>query len=421
MSAEEAQVDLLPRRMAAPVVITSVSQAFSAASNFAIVVALTRASGSAEVGRYILAFTVYTAALTMQRAMLTDALIARRPGSTAPVREEDNRTLTVAAAVSLTEAVVILMIGWGTGFKQLSLLSLFLVFLLMQDACRYVLFRNLRHGGAAILDGIWFVVSCTAFVILRRHPGHVVAVTVWGTGGSLACFVGLAFVRFRPAPLVDSLRWWREHLWPSTRWLALESVFFQSDQQVQAFGLTALAGPTLFGRYQQAGSLVNPAVFLTTGIALVAVTHFSRNERGQYGNALVVSAVCFGCVAAVTGVLLSISHFVIHLLYGNKTTISNAIILATGAIYACVVAATGVHGWLRSQRSERILPMARGIGLVVFAPIALVVADHHFVAGLWVLAAEAFVYMVIISVYGYRFSRTHEPIVTIHAGAGAGA
>ena len=52
-----------------------------------------------EVGRTSWPSPCTAAALSIQRAMITDSLIARLPGSTGHPDDEDNRALTVAAAV----------------------------------------------------------------------------------------------------------------------------------------------------------------------------------------------------------------------------------------------------------------------------------------------------------------------------------
>ena len=98
-----------------------------------------------------------------------------------------------------------------------------------------MLFRNLRHAFAAMLDGIWFLVSCTAFVILRTRGSRRGGVGV-GDRGPLGrlCRVLLRRLSGRALDISSMVA---HHLWPSTRWLTLEGAFFQADQQVQAFGL----------------------------------------------------------------------------------------------------------------------------------------------------------------------------------------
>jgi len=381
--------------LATPVVMSTASQGLSGASNFVIILALGREGGTAEVGRYALAFIAYSGALGIQRATLTDALMARRLGSTAPLPEETNRALVCSMAIAAIAAVVVAAIGLIGGVDLFALLAPLLLLVLVEDACRFLLFRNGRHSLAAVIDGIWFAVSCTAFIVLRSNPDATAALAVWGAGGALAALTGLALLRFRPTGIGTAVSWWRANLWPSSRFLVLETSFFQADQQIVAFGFTAMAGAAMFGTYQLAGSLVGLSIMVTTGIAVVAVSRFTHGEGTQIKAAATVSLVSFGCVAAVTLAFTALSVPLVRLLYGDHVTIPKGTILATGAIYAGAAAAGGVHALLRSRRTEAVLPVARGIGLVVFVPIAIVVSGHHFDLALWVLAMEGAFFLLI--------------------------
>ena len=380
-----------------PVLVTTISQALSAGSNFVILLALGRASGAFEVGKYGLAFGVYNAALGLQRSMMTDPLLARPVGSTADQRGENDRALTCSIAIAALAALIVGVVGFATDYDQLKILALFLVLVLTQDACRYLLFRNSRHAVAVALDGLWFAGSCTSFVILRGHPGHGPALIIWGVSGSVAAVLGLLMLRFRPVRPSVAAPWWRSHLWPSSRWLTLEAGVFHADQQVVIFGFTAMAGATLFGKYQIAQSLVGLSVFVTTGIGVVAVARFSHRTDDQLREAGLVSLISFGCVALVTASLLALSGPIVRLLYGDKITIPGQMILATGASLAFMAAAGGMQVLLRARRTERILPIARAVVLLAFAPAAVIVSKHNFSAALWILVGESVSYLLILT------------------------
>ena len=393
------------RSVVTPVVLSALSQGLSGSSNFVVILALGRFGGSDEVGRYTLAFIAYSGALGVQRAALTDALMARRLDSTAPLRIETSRALVCSGMISVPVAIAVLAGGLIAGSTLFVTLAVVLVPVLLQDAERYVLFRNGRHAVAALLDGLWLVTSCAVFLVLPSHPTAEVALAMWGVGGACAAVLGLLLLRTPPVGLRVSYFSWRDHLLPSSRWLVLETVLFQVDQQVLAFGFTALVGAAVFGTYQLAGSLVGVAITVTTGISVVAVSRFTHGRGSQFREAAIVTAVSFSLVALVTLVFAMTSDFVTGLLYGDDVVIPASIIIPTGAIYATVASAGGVHALLRARRTERVLPLARAITFAIFVPVALVVSAHDFPLALWVVALQGVVFLAITWRVAVRASR----------------
>ncbi len=387
---------------ARPVFAATLSQAFSASSNFVIILALGRLAGAREVGGYALAFGAYNAFLGLQRASLTDALIARRVGSTASPTDERRLAVTVSLGIGTGAAMLLAVAGMLTPYGQLAIIAPFLVGVLVEDVCRYLMFRIGRHTAAAALDAVWFAISCSAFVVLRGHPHSTTAIVIWGSGGTFAAVLGLVLLKSTPVHPRRARLWWSRNLGRSSRWLTLEAVGFHADQQIAAFGLTIVAGATLFGEYQIAGSLVGLSMFVTTGIAIVAASHFTNNDGDQARVAAIVAAVSFATVVVVTLVLVAASDVVLPALYGHRVTISISVIVATGAIYAMAATAGGAHALLRARQSEAILPAARAIAVVACAPPAIAVAARNFPLGLWVLALEGAVYSLIVCRAAFR-------------------
>ncbi len=388
-----------------PVVATSISQAFSAASNFVILLALGRAAGAGEVGRYALAFATYGAALGFQRAAITDALMARAPGSTAAETVESGNTVSMCLALATCAAVVAFVVGMITPYRQLALVAPFLAGMLVEDACRYVTFRRGRHELAVVLDGLWLAMSCTAFVVLRRFPDHNAAILVWGSAGSLAGVAGMVVMRVRPGAPRAAFQWWKSHLWRSCRWLSTEALFYHADKQVVAFGFTALAGAKLFGEYQIALSLVGVSVFFTSGIGILTITHLTRRAGADSRPAWWSAAACFGCVVAWTLVLVSMSGFVLHVLYHGRVVVPTAMLLASGAITAVAAASSGPQLLLLARQTERVLPVARGVALLLFAPLAVVVSRWNFEGALWLLVLDGLAYLGIVGWAAFRAPR----------------
>ena len=376
--------------------MASLSQSLSAASNFIIFLALGRAAGAHEVGHFALAFVVYNAVLGLQRAMITDALLARPAKGATPSPSPERRAMTNSLILSSAAGCVVLVVGILTPFHQLAVLAPFLPALLLEDLFRYLFFRRMRPGLAVACDAVWVLVSYAGFVYLLAQPSIHTAVLIWGLGGLAGATTGLLIARTGFAPIGESVHWWRTQLWRSSRWLTLESLFFHADQEITAFGFTAVAGAAVFGEWQIAQSLLGLAVFVNAGLSIMTVTHLSHNTSDRR-RAVLVSILSAGFVLLVTAAVCVGSTPLIRLLYGSRVSVPLGTIAATGLTLALGAAATGSIALLRARRDERTLPLARGVSLLLFTPAAVVVASRNFTAALYVLAAGAFVYLTIVA------------------------
>ena len=384
--------------------VASVSQAFSAASNFLIVLALGRYGGARSVGEFSVALAIYAAFLGLQRAALCSPLMARAEGATSPVEDERRYAVTLSLAMAVPISLALAGTGAMTSFHPLCLLGIVLPGVLAQDAFRYLFFRNLRPTGAVLLDGLWVLGSGVSFVLLRHDPSSDLAILLWGGSGVIGAVVGATVLDVRAAPLRDSFRWWRSSLWRSSRWLTLEAALYNLDLQIQAFGFTLLAGAAAFGTLQVAGSLVGVAFFVTTGATTVLLTHFAGERRPGPKDALRVSVINFLAIAMVTAVLLGTSTQVVHLLYGNRIAVPRLLILAVGINNALLGASGGAYAYLLAKRREQEIPLAR-LALLVFAPIAVVVSHSDFQLAMWILDGSAAAQLVILSWAAHRCSR----------------
>ena len=65
----------------------------------------------------------------------------------------------------------------------------------------------------------------------------------------------------------------------------------------------------------------------------------------------------------------------------------------------------GFQAVLRARRYERPMPLTRLVSFFIFPPLAVLLSGDNFTAGLWVLAAESFVYFVVLLVSARRAVR----------------
>ena len=382
--------------------LITVSQTFSALSNFLIVMALGRYGGIRMVGEYSLAFVTYTAFLGVQRAAVTNPLMARALGSTGPAAEEASLAVMSSLCLGLGTSVVLVVVGSGLGIAPLAMLGLVLPGVLVEDALRFVAFRSGRHVVAVVIDGLWVVGSAGSVLVLRAHAGSARAVLLWGLAGSLAAVVGMVYLRVRPRPLPAACRWWRAYLWRSGRWLILDAFLYNVDIQVQAFGFTAAAGIEAFGRLQVAQSLVGVAAFVTTGVNVVALSYLARNHERRERTAVMVSVIDLITVLVLTGGIVVALHPILHVLYGHRIVLGAPIVLAAGLYMGLLVAGSGPQALLMARHSEQALPATRTLLTAFFTPLAVATSVVGFQDALWVLCAGAAMYVVVISYVVYR-------------------
>jgi hypothetical protein len=296
-----------------------------------------------------------------------------------------------------------------TPFHQLTVLAPILPVLLLEDLCRYLLFRRQRPKAAAVIDGVWAAVSCGGFFYLLHHPSSRMAILVWGLGGLLGAVAGFAVARLRIAPVREAIDWWRGELWVSSRWLTIEAVLFHTDQELTAFGFTAMAGAAAFGDWQITESLLGVAAFLNVGLIVMSVTHFSRGV-GDRRTATYVSLSSVIFVALLTTALVLIAPHLIPLLYSKHVHLPASMIIPTGVFLGMGSAATGPIALLRARRTEKVLPLARAVALIGFSPAAVLVAHRSFTAALWILAAGACAYFIVVAFPAYRSPDTRPNV-----------
>jgi O-antigen/teichoic acid export membrane protein len=404
---------LLEGRDARSVGIVTLSQTFSAASNFLIVLSLGRYGGIRMVGEYSLAFAIYTAFLGVQRASITSPLLARAIGSTAATSDESSFAVTSSLCLSVTTSVFLLGLGALLGNHSILLLGVVLPGVLLEDALRFVSFRVGRHMNAVLLDGIWVVGSAASVIVLRGHPASGTAVVLWGASGSAAALCGMAVMRLRPVSPFASARWWKAWLWRSGRWLTLESMFFNVDLQVQAFGFIALAGVDAFGRLQVAESLVGVSAFVITGVNVVALAYLARASEKRASAALLVSVIDFVAVGLVTAGILAGLPSILDILYRHRVVLSPHIVLAVGIYTGILSAACGPQALLMARHAEKAMPVTRAL-LTLFTPVAVVVSAASFQDALWVLCGAAAVYVVAIFYAAWRPPAAKDTVAPAH-------
>ncbi len=178
------------------VVWSVVSQGLSSVTNFGLLVGLTVLATPTQLGRLVAASSMYLLALTLNRAVVTDPMVAAIGTSGGPNwRWARARTLRLGLATSV--------IGVGVGVVvdltpvELGLLMGSIPVLLVQDGQRNLAWARGLPARAAVVDVVWLVVGVVVTGVLAAVTGGispVVVVAGWVAGGVMSWAVGLVVV-----------------------------------------------------------------------------------------------------------------------------------------------------------------------------------------------------------------------------------
>ena len=282
-------------------------QGLSSLTNFAAALVVARTLGLDSLGGYAVAFTTFTLAVELGRALGVEALAIRIGG----VDESDgvDGAVSVAALVGVVAAAVAvpagLVVGGPVGQALLSM-SLFVIFAVVQDALRTSFIAVGRPGRAIVSDGAWVLVQVLSLVWLLRlpEPSAGAGVAAWGMAAAVAAvFTILVFdVRVRPAL---ALRWLRTHvdLWPG---LLGEALLRAGLFQVTILVVAAIVGAAEMGRLRAAQVLFGPASMAVLLAPQIGVPEAVRRHTaaGVRRVAVTTAAVLVGLTLATALVVL---------------------------------------------------------------------------------------------------------------------
>jgi O-antigen/teichoic acid export membrane protein len=257
-----------------------VGQAFSSAANFALAVIAGRLLGPQGLGTVVIGFAAYQLLGGLQRAGVTQPLIAQA----APLPASERKALASAGVVliavtGLVATSVLLAVGlilrgrFGTG---LLIFAPWLVVGLLQEFWKAILFQEGRGAVGALSDGIRFCVmaACLPVALAWRDPYAVVA--AWGLGAAAGLAVELIRFRIPLTGLAASFRAWRERAWQLGRWLGAREVVYQLLSSATVLALAGIIGATDLGGLRSAESLFSPFSLIAAALILPALPALSR-------------------------------------------------------------------------------------------------------------------------------------------------
>lgn len=262
---------------------TVVDQALSSLSSLVLSITVARAVDAESFGAYTVAFAVYSVAVLVSRAVVSQPLPIRY--ATAGPREfreaagaSAGAACSVGALIGVLVVVAGLVLG-GTVGMALVAMGILIPGVLVQDAWRSAFFASARPQWAAAIDGLWLVLQV----------GSVLVLVAWGTSSAVPYLVGwgvagaagalLASVGGRTGPRVRRTAAWLRRHWTLTRYLLVESIIVQGAFQGSLLLVGALAGLQDVAALRGAQVVLGPVALLSMSMTAFIVPELARRAQ----------------------------------------------------------------------------------------------------------------------------------------------
>ena len=355
---------------------TVADQALASASNIATGVVAAKALDRQAFGAFGLAFVIYTLAVGLTRAFVTEPLVSlysivRTDDSMRPVlRAATGAATDLGIAMAIVVGIMAAALG-GVSWIAMGGLALVLPTLVLQDAWRFCFVAWGRPRAAVVNDAIWCATQAVSLGILLTMT-HLTLLTIvlwWGGSGAAAGILGCVQAAAIPK-LRSSTRWIREHRQLSWRYAA-DFAIATGYSQVTLLALGAVAGLAALGAIRGALVFFGPIVVLFGGTYLALGAEGARLKNvPRRLRRMMVYASCVLFLVAMTSLLLglAIPSHIGRTLFGDTWIPARAVVVPVGlAVLGNCVAAGAVVG-LRALAAAK----ATLRGRLAVAPVAVV-------------------------------------------------
>jgi len=266
--------------MAATGTLTLTDQAVSSGTNFALSGVALLALSQSNFGLFAIVQALYTLSLNITRALFLEPLLIQGATSSGerdyPVADAITfGCLTAGIGCGAVSAIVLFFNGAEPAV--IGVFSVFLPALMVQDAGRYLSFRQLRPAGALSLDVAWAAAQTLVLVgsvvvgLDIRLPLVIFAWVVGGASGAL-----MFQLRVRPSFHLWSIRCWLKEsraLWPS---LLTENLVANAAPSVLVIVLSVILARSEIAEIATPRTLLGPVNILFIGLATFGMAQGSR-------------------------------------------------------------------------------------------------------------------------------------------------
>lgn len=373
-------------------------QSLSSATNFALSVLAGRALGPSGLGHILIGFATYLIVLGLQQALLVEPLVASTSSrSAADRRLSTSRALTFSAGFAASSLVVVavagLAIGGVTG-SGLLLVAPWLVPCLLQDLCRWILFRDERPVAAAMSDGTWLLVMAVAMPFAWMIGTDWAVMGAWGVGALAGTILGLTQLSTHPSAPRSAWSWWRHEAWPFGRWVAGAAVLSNIVGNAMIFMVSALLGTAALGGLRAAQTMFAPLTLIIPALALPGLPALARAPElgAQRRLAWRYSGLALAGVSVYMAGMLLGGAQLLTVVFGTSFAGYSDLIWPIGVAQLFLAAGVGASLMLRARQRGPALLVSRATGPALALALAAAVAHPFGIVGVaWAVAAGTFI------------------------------
>jgi O-antigen/teichoic acid export membrane protein len=349
---------------------TTLDQALSSITNFAITVLAARVLTPVEFGAFGLAFSIALFALGLGRALVTEPLLSRPTLAQGGTRKATYGAVTGSA---LAFAVVCGVASFATGVvlgsvsgRALLGLALILPGLLLQDAWRYCFISQGNAKAAVVNDSVWVLAQLLAVAATVAWNGDTsqTLLMAWGGPGLLAGILGC--LQARAVPELKAARKWVAGQRDLGARYVVEFATTSGASHLTLIGLGAIAGLPALGAIRAGQTFFGPLFVLFGGIYLAVVPEAARhrNEPARMRQSMArISVFIAAGILLWTLVGVALPDATGRQLFGETWPSAHDILLPLGLALTAGGLGAGPFAGLRALAAARESLRARLLGL----------------------------------------------------------
>jgi O-antigen/teichoic acid export membrane protein len=341
-----------------------IDQAASSATSLLLVVLAGHLLGPSGLGELVLGFVAYLVLLGWSRALVSQPLVVSS-STVAPVTASAVTSSGVTVTVLLGAAGASVMAGVGVLLggslgRGLVLFAPWVMWALLQDYWRSILFRDKRGRAATVNDTVWLVAMVAGIGVTWTFQSEWALVGSWGLGAVSSALLGFMQTRVWPLSIARSWSSWRRDGWPFGRWLLAEEVAYSAGTQAVVFVIAAFLGTAAIGGLRAVQTVFGPLTILAPAVSLPVLPTLVRRLEHSVARAkaiaLQISILLVGATVVYIGVLsLAGKETILAVAFGHSFEQYANLVIPVALIQATDSASQGFRLLLKAARRGRTI------------------------------------------------------------------
>ncbi len=391
-----------------------VAQGFASATNFGLSVLAGRLLGPGGLGVVFIGFSAYQLVLGLQRATVTQPLVAHAAPLTAPKRLQlihSGLAIVVSsglvASVALATAGLIVGGDIGRGFV---VFAPWVVPGVLQEFWKAVLFQEGKASAGALSDAIRLGIMGLSLPLALEYRSDFLIVSAWGVGAAAGFGIGIVNLAAGLSGPRDALKWLRGEAGILGRWLGAREVVYQIGTYSTVLVLAFVIGSENLGGLRSAEALFSPFSLIAAAFVLPALPALARaltrSRDAAQRLALLISGVAIVLGLGYFGVMIVIGGWLLTHLFGSSFSEFKTLIWPMAVAQLFYAGSFAFTVLLIAEKRGAKLFIVGIVGSAATVGFATALGSLHGVIGAaWGLTTAAAIASVLVVLLGLRLKR----------------